>query len=369
MLNHQKLLDTFIAILNIPSPTFQEEKLTKHVKKIATKAKFYQILESNNSLILHSPLTPGLPHIALVGHLDVVPDFFPARLVKNKNLVYGAGASDMQASLAIFLEILKDHHLLKRILSHYNLSFIFYAREEKTALKDNGLYELIQQFPKYFTTLDLALVGEPTDNEIHLGCLGSLHMKVKVTGEACHSARPWQGKNALYAALPLIQNIAQTKPKKKSIMGVDFYEVIQLTESESEKGITSLPGYWQGNINFRFTPEKTIPQAKKFINNYLKAVKIKNLTTDIYSASPAGKVITTTLLKKALKQIATPIKAKQAWTDVAQFASLKIPAFNFGPGLVEQCHKKNEFARFDLMKTYSELLINFLTNQQDARKS
>ncbi|MFZ1820513.1 MAG: hypothetical protein WAU72_01755, partial [Acidimicrobiia bacterium] len=55
------------------------------------------------------------------------------------------------------------------------------------------------------------------------------------------------------------------------------------------------------------------------------------------------------------------ILAKVAWTDVARFYALSVPALNCGPGLVEMCHRADEHTSITLLdSTYN--LLNELVN-------
>ena len=146
-------------------------------------------IEHNDSLIVKGPFKQGLPHIALIGHSDVVPDHVNVRVDGDK--LHGSGASDMKGADACFMYLFKellqnhgDHDGLSKINSlQYNVSFILYAREEGTPLVQNGLNDLINKEMDYFKSIDLAIVGEPTNMSIQLGCVGSCHAKVTVHGK------------------------------------------------------------------------------------------------------------------------------------------------------------------------------------------
>ena len=345
-----KLLEQLLAI---PSPTFKEQEIVAFIKDWSHKNfADIKITESFDSIIIHFPETKGLPHISLVGHSDVVPQHFEPYTKEGR--LHGSGASDMLGAVACYMQLMKES--AEEVLKNYNISILIYAREEGTPLEDNGLYDLIENVPDYFKTVDLAIVGEPTDNTIQVGCVGSSHAKVVIKGTACHSARPWNGENAIYKALPFTAKMAQLKPEKHTLFGVDFFDVIQLTECNSEPGRTSLPGYWEGNVNFRFAPVYTVEEAERKLINMVTSWEVADLEITIKDTAPSGSVIETELFKDVVAKLEAPVEAKQAWTDVAQLSAHKISAFNFGPGLTSQAHKDNEYIMIQDVEDYYEKL-------------
>ncbi|MGV3524863.1 MAG: M20/M25/M40 family metallo-hydrolase [Candidatus Sericytochromatia bacterium] len=334
-------LDTLLLdMLAIPSPTGQEQAFVSWLRDRAARSlPTWHQREYSDCLILSAPWREGLPHLALVGHSDVVPEHVSPELRDGR--LYGAGASDMKAALAAFLYLLE--HEQEALATRWNLSLLVYSREEQTPLVDNGLYHLLRAFPDFFASLDLALVGEPTDNTVQLGCVGSLHARVTVHGQACHSARPWNGSNALYRALPLIQHLAALEPVRHRVFGLEFCDVVQITESQSEPGRTSLPGWWRANVNYRFAPVRSEAEARAELTQLLQAAGATPEDIDIFDGVPAGDVIETPLFTDLIQRLNLPLEAKQAWTDVAQLTAHGIPALNFGPGLTAQAHKVGEY--------------------------
>ena len=365
------MLSLFQKLLDIPSPTFKEQEIIAFIKDyLQERVPSHKIIEFQDNLIIQpKKFVTNKKHISLIGHCDVVPEFFTSYQKNNK--IYGPGASDMLASLTAFIDFLVNTPVNKH---QYNISLIIYSREEGTKITENGLYDVINKFTNFIHSIDLAIIGEPTDNQIHLGCLGSQHYNIKILGKSCHSARPWQGKNALYKANKFIEYIAQIKEQENLINQLSFFDVIEITESYSEKGKTSIPGYWYANINYRFAPNKDEVQAQAYFESIIKNFEnTYNIPIhyELISSVFAGRIIESDIFKEKLKTLTELInehthnkdivQAKQAWTDVAQIAQLGVACFNFGAGLTSQAHKKDEYASLELLQKYSLILKKFLS--------
>jgi succinyl-diaminopimelate desuccinylase len=61
-----------------------------------------------------------------------------------------------------------------------------------------------------------------------------------------------------------------------------------------------------------------------------------------------------------VEQIGAPLAGKQAWTDVARFAELGVPACNYGPGLTAQAHQRGEYVPVTAIVEAGDRLRAFL---------
>ncbi len=350
------LIPLLSEILNIPSPTFQEQAVTQFIDNwLHRHIANLTVRRQGNNRIFSLPLIEGLPHIALVGHSDVVPSYFSP--YQESQRLHGAGASDMKGSLAVFALLMRDFSRFTD--RHFNFSFVLYDAEEGTPIEQNGLHLLIETEYEFMQSINLSIVGEPTNGEVQIGCVGSLHAQVIVGGEACHSARPWDGQNALYNALSFIERISKITPIKKSVGGVDFFDVINITESQSQTGRTTIPGEWTCNINYRYAPGVDMPEAEtEFDRLFHQAKSLVTTVIDyqIVDHVPAAQIIENDLFNQIVTWSGANITAKQAWTDVAQLNGIGIPAFNFGPGLTAQAHKPDEYILVEDVLAYYQLL-------------
>jgi len=345
------------ALLAIPSPTFKEQEKTAFIMHfIQTHCPGASCEVADDNLVVRVGQDPHKTTIGLVGHSDVVPDFF--KPYDDGTRVHGAGASDMQAALAVYLYLMAQHYQQFR----YNVVLIVYAREEGTPLHKNGLYHLLHH-TSLLPSCDAMIVGEPTDNTIQCGCVGSLHAEVVIAGQAAHSARPWHGVNALYEAMPFINMMATLTPHKHIVSGLAFFEVASITTGTIGTGRTTVPEAAQFNVNKRFSPGTSQEDAFDSFKNKVLALGIAGTTMRCLDSVYAGEVPTDPFTTDLMSQLALPIEAKQAWTDVAQLTRAGIPAFNFGPGQQAQAHQRNESVDFEGCSQYYQHLKQLLVKE------
>ncbi len=348
------LRDTLLELCAIASPIGEEKALCDHVEaRLRTRSPGARVDRLQHSLVVHAVPNPGKPRIALVGHLDVVRTQHdgPARVEGDK--LFGAGAADMKSGLALMLEAVER---IDPARIPYDLTLVFYEREEGP-YEENMLGPLLDAFES-LRKLDLAICLEPSDNELQLGCMGSVHATLAFHGVTAHSARPWQGKNAFYEAAPFLVELAAREPHEVDVDGYVFREVITPTLVSGGRGRNVVPDRLELNVNYRFAPGRTPQDAVDDLRK-LVAGRADVLPTDL---SPSGRPHANHPLVRALADAGVAaVKIKQAWTDVARFDALGVPGVNWGPGTAAQAHQRNEWTSLPHLFAGYRVLERFLT--------
>ncbi len=321
----------------------------------------------NSLVVTPSPgRRPDRPLVLLVGHLDVVAptpaDREPRReRVDGVDVVVGRGTSDMKGGNVVAMrafERLADGDLS----SEADVALVLYAAEEGPA-EDNELAAVLDHLP-WLADADLAVILEPTDGEVQLGCLGGLHATLTVHGRQAHSARPWQGHNAATAAGRLLAAFHDLEPVEVTVDGVVFRDVWSVTQVHTENGRNVVPGALTINLNFRFSPSRDVVAAEEELAARVAALAddldldVSVVVTD--RAIPAPPLADRPVSRAFIAAVDAPVAAKQAWTDVARFAARDVPAVNFGPGRTDQAHQRGEFVETWRLRVASDAVEGFL---------
>ena len=350
---------TLLALTKIPSPIGEEAELCDHVEdRLSASLGPEAITRFHDSLIVHAAPREGAPRIALVGHLDTVRTQHdgPARVEGNR--LYGAGAADMKSGLAIMIELVERLDL--RALP-CDLTLIFYEREEGP-FEENRLGPILDTHPDLHE-LDLAVCLEPSDNQMQLGAMGSIHATLTFQGRTAHSARPWQGENALYKAAAFIQNLQTREPHDVEIDGYVFREVMTPTLIQAGRARNVVPGEAELNVNYRFAPGRTPEEAFAELRD-LAGSHCKIQATDL---SPAGHPHASNPYVQHLATCGVNgVRSKQAWTDVARFDSIGVAGVNLGPGTAAQAHQPNEYTELDQVVEGYAIFERFFTRNEDS---
>jgi succinyl-diaminopimelate desuccinylase len=323
------VLDTLVEIINIPSVTGDEDALCSWVADRFDGS--HPIERIGNSVIVG---TASGRFIALYGHLDTVPvQGDPTARVEGDRLV-GLGVSDMKSGVAIMIELL-DTDASEQ--GPFDLVCVFYDREEGPAA-ENGLEAVLDGAP-WLLDAEVAIVMEPTDLNLELGCNGVLNADVVFNGSSAHSARPWLGENAVTKGGAWLAEIDKREPEPVDIGGLIYREVFSVTQAHGGIANNIIPPTFTINLNHRFPPIYTVAEAE----DRLRVVASAADEVIIKDRAPAGIVhIDHPQVRRLDGLIGRERMAKQGWTDVARLTSRGAVAVNYGPGEVAQAHQVGE---------------------------
>jgi succinyl-diaminopimelate desuccinylase len=322
-----------------------------------------------DSLVIGAPPTDGRDLVLLVGHLDVVPPTDDDRVPRletrdGSEVLVARGASDMKSGNVVAMRLFEDAMLRAR--TPYALALVLYAGEEGSAA-GNQLADVLTAVP-WLADAALAIVLEPTDGRIELGCLGGLHAEVTLHGVAAHSARPWQGRNALTAAAPLLTALEARGPVDVTVDGIAFRDVLTATSAHTGAAGAApvrnvVPDRFTLNLNLRFAPSRELAAAEAELHELVRelAGPATELTIEVIDrAPPAPPRRDAPLVARFTTLVAADVAGKQAWTDVARFTAVGVPALNYGPGATAQAHQRGEWVAIDALVAAAEHLERFL---------
>ncbi|MEP7192061.1 MAG: succinyl-diaminopimelate desuccinylase [Actinomycetota bacterium] len=320
------------ALCDIESVSGREKRLADAVEAALRPLAHLQVTREGDAVIARTNLGRS-ERVVLAGHLDTVPLADPPNLPVRRdgdNLV-GRGTCDMKGGVAIQLR-------LAGLLSEPNrdVTFVFYDCEEIENAR-NGLARVARNHPELLKA-DFAVLLEPTDGIIEGGCNGTLRVEVTATGKAAHSARPWNGHNAVHEAVTILGRLVAYEPETITVDGLDYREALSAVAIRGGMAGNVIPDECVVTVNYRFAPNKSGAQALAHVSELFSGYAVR-LTDTADGARPG---LGLPAARAFVEALAVPVQAKVGWTDVALFSELSIPAVNFGPGNPNWAHHDEE---------------------------
>jgi succinyl-diaminopimelate desuccinylase len=342
--HRDRLAERTLALVSIPSVSRSEAEAMAYVRdELALEPLF----ASDDVLFATTARRDDCPLVLLAGHVDTVPaqDNLPGRV--EDGAVVGLGASDMKGGVAVMLELAEWALSAETAV---DLGFLFFTREELPA-EESPLPAFLEGSADA-NGADLAIVLEPTDNELHVGCVGNLSAQLTFHGVSAHSARPWTGENAIHSAAATLAPLAELEPRDVEVDGLVFREVVSAVGIEGGIADNVIPDRCVARLNYRYAPGRTREQAEERIRELAGDAEI-----DILGNSPPAHVVVDRPLVTRLREAGGfAVRPKQAWTPVAQFAEAGLDAVNLGPGATRYAHRADERVEIsELVRTHDAL--------------
>jgi len=349
----ESLTTLLTQLVDIPSETGREQRIAEWVVNRLHGCPGGELLRSGNAVVWRAT-SRNRPLLVLAGHLDTVPAQGNATARRNGDKLYGLGTSDMKSGDAVMLALLET---VATEAMRFDVAAVFYDAEEGPHV-NNGLGRLIAEMP-WLRDASLAILLEPTDLRLELGCNGVMNAEVTVRGKSAHSARPWMGVNAVERAAPWLAEVTRFEPRPVTFSGAEFVETLQVTMLRSGRARNVIPDELVANLNYRFPPDRTLEDAE----DALRAFVPRDFDCAIVDKAAPGRVCDDHPEVLAFqRRFDARVAGKQGWTDVARFTAAGIPAFNFGPGIPEQAHQAGEYCPVQNLEIAYQWLAQFLTS-------
>jgi succinyl-diaminopimelate desuccinylase len=232
----------------------------------------------NLVLTLDSGL-PG-PTLLLEGHTDVVSegdrsrwsvDPFGGELKQGR--IYGRGACDMKAGLAVNLVTAKA--LQRHGGWNGRLSLCFVCDEEGMMI---GIKDFIRR--GHADGVDAALVPEPEENQLCLSMKGALRAIVRVQGRMAHGAMPRSGINPNTRLARIILACERYEGQEIERCGADeflgypsvTFTVLRSPPPGSPAQLNVMPGEAEAYLDIRTVPKQSHDRVRGELQGILESL-------------------------------------------------------------------------------------------------
>jgi succinyl-diaminopimelate desuccinylase len=315
-----------------------------------------------------------------LGHTDVVPPGpieewsshpFEANIVNGE--LIGRGAADMKASVAAFIEALKD--FLKTCPKPNFQIWVMLASNEEGEPQDGKIDTLIKSLAEKNELIDYCLVGEASSSNVvgdvlRVGRRGSLSGKLKLIGKQGHVAYPNKVLSPILEVGPIISELQEVSWDQ----GNEYFDPtsFQISNIDSGTGATNVvPGHLNMLFNFRFSPESSHESLKDRFIAILKKSKCSYEIDWTLNAVPylTKKTNLLNIIQSALKIINSKeavIDNGGGTSDGRWVSPSGAEVIELGPinKTIHQIDEKISLSDLDLLtKIYNQILIETQADQ------
>ena len=294
------------------------------------------------------------------GHYDVVPAADPAQFapVLQDGCLFGRGSSDMKSGLAAMIyavKALRD----SGVDLQGRIGLLMVPDEETGGALGSGYLSQAGLLGQDGLGM---LMPEPTSGVVWNASRGALSMRVIVKGKPAHVGLHYQGVNAFEQMLVAANALLELKAE------IEFRQTGYRIEPEAaRRSILMLGGQGCGGTNFnlvpseyaftidrRINPEEDLAVEKERLFALFDQLRGQGLELEVEmlqeapaSGSPSDHPFARALTEsvQAVTGQAPAFELCPGLLEIRFYAGRGIPAYAYGPGLLEVSHGPQEFVR------------------------
>ena len=154
----------------------------------------------------------GEPLVTLSTHMDTVPPFFGSN--EDTDFLWGRGSCDAKGIIAAMIAAAEK--LLAARAQNFGLLFVIGEERNSAGAKAAAATPRGSRF---------LINGEPTENQLALGCKGALRYEITARGKLAHSAYPQLGHSAIHTLLDVLQDIRKIRLPEEPMLGASTLNV------------------------------------------------------------------------------------------------------------------------------------------------
>lgn len=366
------IITVFQSLIEAQSVSGSELKIQKFIEKYLL-AYGLKPLWIGENLIVH--IQGAYKNNALIfnAHVDTVPagdltqwkyDPYKATVVGDK--VYGLGASDEKAAVAVLL-MLAEKYAKEKPPCDIFLTFV--VQEETDG---SGTAQVMQWFAsKYKNKYQsiAGILGEPTDlKTVEIGHKGNIFLKLTTHGDSGHGSRPEKIQQhavfKMYQAVKIFNalGISWEKQYFDQVLGKPTIGLLTSIQAGDSKSPNKFADSCVATFDIRTTP-KLHDQALSLVKRKIGSLaKVETIYKPVSYGFTDPK-------EDIVKIIQSETKAKVAVSegsnDLCFFTQHGIPAAVFGPGTKSCIHKPNEYCLLSNIRkclSYYQVIISTYEN-------
>ncbi len=342
---HLESVELLKSLIKLPAPSRLEDERVEFMSAWLSERGLSVNRIQNNLWCVAPGFRNDRPTLLLNSHIDTVKPVEgwtrnPHTPTLEDGKLYGLGSNDAGASLCCLIQVFR---ILSTLPESYNLILGISAEEEITG--KSGIEALLPELP----TIDLGLIGEPTNMHPAVAEKGLMVLDCTAFGTAGHAARN-EGDNAIYNSLKDIEWFrTHTFPLHSNFLGPVKMTVTQINAGTQHNVVPDRCQFVVDvRINEFYTPEQLHGMISEQVTCEVKArsFRLRPSRIDMEHA--------------VVKSCVAAGRVPYGSPTLSDQARMPFTTFKMGPGESARSHTADEFIVLDEMKEALGLYLKIL---------